>query len=129
MPGDLQDPEQYSTYPLPDYNISEKMEQKSDQKIEKGMKLKKMAHNIYGRFITIDELKQKSQEAIANGFDLRKHLVNQEIRMYSSIGKPVDQGDFDWLCNRRGFSLEERTQVYDGLKKVGLADNIVVNRK
>lgn len=124
MPGDLQDPEQYSPYPLSDYSTSEKLDQKSDLKLEKGVKLKKMTRTVCGRFITIEELKQKSREAVENGFDLRKYLINQEIRMYANQGNQVDQKDFDWICERRGFTPEERSQVYAGIKKIGLADHL-----
>lgn len=69
--------------------------------------------------ITYDFLREKGK-----GFDLKNHLINQEIDMYKSTGNQVDQDDFDFICHRRGFTPEERCKVYEGIKKAGLANNL-----
>jgi hypothetical protein len=50
--------------------------------------------------------------------DFRNHLVNQEIRMFNDIGKPVTSKDLDWICKRRGFSNDERQRVIEGIQKL-----------
>ena len=50
--------------------------------------------------------------------DFRNHLVNQEIRMFSAIGKPVTAKDLDWICKRRGFNQDERQRVIEGIKEL-----------
>jgi hypothetical protein len=72
------------------------------------------------RLITQEELIEKGKN-----FDFRKYLVNQEINIWKSIGKQVDQDDFDFICNRRGFTQEEQCKVYEGVKKAGLSNKLV----
>jgi hypothetical protein len=57
---------------------------------------------------------------LGEGYDLKKHLVQQEIDMFSSLGETVTQSDFDWISNRRGFNQKEKEQLYSALKERGL---------
>ena len=49
-----------------------------------------------------------------------KQLVWQEIKMYIQIGKQVELSEFTWLCNSRGFSLNEQNYLQTMLEYVGL---------
>lgn len=46
-------------------------------------------------------------------------LVWQEVRMFISLGK-VEEGELDWLNERRGFNEAQRTMLHDILVHVGL---------
>lgn len=48
-----------------------------------------------------------------------RQLVNQEGAMYAALGV-VDQGDFDFICRRRGFNQIQRSFLADGLNAIGL---------
>jgi hypothetical protein len=54
----------------------------------------------------------------------KKELIDQEIRMFQLIGNPVSQEDLDWLCDRRGFSLEDKKLLVDVLKNKGLGSEL-----
>lgn len=74
----------------------------------------------------IDE-DNKTLPVIPKGESYRPHrmfywnqLVWQEIKMYIRLGKPVDLKEFIWLCDRRGFTLNERNYLKAVLQHVGL---------
>lgn len=47
-------------------------------------------------------------------------LVWQEITMFIQIGQPVDQEEFSWLCDRRGFNRLQREYLAAMVKLVDL---------
>jgi len=64
--------------------------------------------------MTYDYLKEMGKKYSEQ--DFRNHLVNQEIKMFKAIGKPVTAEDLNWICKRRGFTQDERQQVINGIK-------------
>lgn len=47
-------------------------------------------------------------------------LVWQEISMYIMLNKKIAPNEFAWLCNRRGFTLEEQNYLQSMMQYVGL---------
>lgn len=49
-------------------------------------------------------------------------LVWQEIQMWILLGsRQVVKDEFDWICDRRGFTAEQREYLKEMMKHVGLS--------
>lgn len=48
-------------------------------------------------------------------------LVPQEVEMWASLGNPVTQDEFHWLCERRGFNVEQQDFLRAYLELAGLS--------
>ena len=55
--------------------------------------------------------------------DFYASLIKQEIYMYQKIGK-VDEDDFYFLVERRGFNKQEIENLREGLVFVGLLEEL-----
>jgi hypothetical protein len=51
-------------------------------------------------------------------------LIEQEIGMYHSLGKDIEQDDFDWLCQRRGFNVNEKNFLAKVMRKHPIGKNL-----
>lgn len=69
--------------------------------------------------------KREIDMAIAQGGDDSffkwDQLVRQELFMWASIGDPVDDAEFEWVSNRRGFDDHMRSFLRRGLQYIGLS--------
>ena len=54
-------------------------------------------------------------------------LVLQELRFWASMGKDVDQDEFDLLCERRGFYKEQAEYLVKIVAEIGLGQ-LTVNK-
>lgn len=71
---------------------------------------------------TLQGLLSKDPDPV--GRYMTQHLIAQEISMWISLGKRVDQGEFDWVCDRRGFSHNWQHFLYRTLLAIGLAGRL-----
>lgn len=53
-----------------------------------------------------------------------KMLMLQEARFWKSQKKQVEKEDFDFICERRGFSEKNRNTLKEVLKRLGIGDNL-----
>lgn len=52
-------------------------------------------------------------------------LVWQELEMWERIGKPVGESEVDFMVRRRGFTVEQKVFLTEGLKALNLWGRVV----
>lgn len=83
------------------------------------------AEEVHERFFRVSDFMPGGEHYHPDAKEeFRKHLVKQEIDFWESQNKQVSQDDFDFICNRRGFTEAERKEIYDALKRLGIGNHI-----
>ncbi len=66
------------------------------------------------------EFRQRQKEKLKAANPLQASLIEQEIDFWKMAKSPVDLSDFEFICNRRGFSEEERLLLAEDLCDLNL---------
>jgi hypothetical protein len=85
---------------------------------EKGKDYQKMTDKLkkYRR-----EQRKKHKEKLKAGNPLKAHLLDQEISMWQrQYAHEIPHDEFVWICDRRGFSEEERNILLEDLYDANL---------
>jgi len=65
--------------------------------------------------------RKKFKERLKKKDPLKAHLLDQEVPMWQSQYKTeVPVSEFEWICNRRGFSEDERTILLEDMYDANL---------
>jgi hypothetical protein len=66
------------------------------------------------------EQRKKFRDSLKKSRPMQAHLIDQELSFWQNQGQPVDCQEFELICNRCGFDLEEQKVLAEELFDLNL---------